>query len=156
MAKIRKMHTNRIMVLIDGTWRLANAVPNSFDSATGDGQAELNGMIVNVQGSKWFNLQEGMSDEEITKMAVQQNIDQLFQVANQKAAHRKMQERFAERLRQAEQLAANPQAQPQPQPQPQPVVLQDVDATEDFEDFELFDDYDACDCEDCQRARNEV
>lgn len=152
MAKIRKMHTARIMVLIDNTWRPAIAVANTYSGDTGNIDAMLNGLVITVKGGSWYNLDDTMTDEQITANAIQQNIDQLFQVAANKAVHRKTQEMIARQREQDALAAANPQ--PAPVVEQPPVVLRDPD--DDLDDYYEPMEFGECDCEDCQRARGEL
>ena len=150
-----KPHTERIMVLIDDVWHAAGVIDNSYDINGGGIQALLNGLVVPVKGGYWYNIDNRLTEDQIRNKTIQSNIDQLFQIAAQKASHKKIQERLAENQRrsaQAAELAAQQAANPQPE---QPVVRLERDE-DDFDDFmnDFNDGY--CDCDDCRAARGEL
>lgn len=165
--------TDRVMVLVDGIWRLANTVPDSY-TPKGDIQAELNGMAIVVLNGHWYNISPGISEEELRASTIQNNVEHLFNLANQKIEHKRRQERRAQQVEQElarAQLLVRAQELIMPRSLPFPaeeqIVLQrkpespaDIPPApaEENDYLDILDDYDSggCDCDDCRRNRGEL
>lgn len=142
---MNRQYTTKIMVRIDDTWRVANAVENTYDLNSGNICAELNGLVILVNGGQWFNISPSISDEQVRLNTIQSNIDALFATALRKADQKRREGRLAsrERLR-MEQAAVLLNAQAVNLPAAVPPVQQPVPVINRVEDNVnvYYDEYD--------------